>query len=904
MAVEARIYRFNGRSLNTGELFLGVQGDNAQRRIGFELPQVSEGQLAYIKIEYPGNPVKHPLVNMGNAWTFTVGAGLLSKPGIYHTQVEVFDAQGNDVWESANFLSVVKPGNNVNDELLPEALPELLAAEANLAEVNAKTAAILAAVEAEAERKEAENEREAYIDQLKSDVDAGKFNGRDGEKGEKGDKGDKGEDGAPGKDGAQGVPGEKGEKGDPFTYSDFTAEQLAALKGKPGMDGKDGKDGTPGKDGYTPVKGKDYFDGTNGADGVSPTVTIESIAGGKRISITDASGTKSVDVMDGKDGVDGQDGRDGDPGKDGEEGQPGADGKDGVSPTVAVSKSGKVTTITITDAKGTKTATINDGADGVDGKDGTSVTIESVILGEGSGMSNTIVFSDGNTLTVKNGKDGARGGMGPEGPAGADGRPGEDGISATHSWDGTVLTITSASGTSSADLKGDKGDKGDTGATGSAGKDGASVTVKSVSESTADGGSNVVTFSDGKTLTVKNGSKGSTGAKGDKGDKGDPGEAAKVVCQSVAPSDTSVLWIDPSDNTGDGMIEAAEPRYQYIQKANITDGYFWFWLDGVNAEPYKHAYNNYSTVEPITLQAGTYCFSPLMIAYSWVKVGNNAVQQIDFYDSAANTTNPFVLTFPETTTVWLAYHNPQITAVTPYVVSGDKPLQVGEYFEGVEKLDNDIFDYSVFVEAYIKNCELVANELATDGTAKGHYTGVKMDGNITKLMCKAKFFPNASVALVTTDLGSRMVTDVTFGSVHLVYGLTGCAVGVFDTKDHLRSINYFSYAITAGEELAFGFDVDEATNTLTVYLPDGTTKTVTDSAISACNGRYAIWEHFCNTSEGDFASCRMTKFYCKDATGEVMEDDFKRFDGAIGVAPTGQTYRQFTSHNGNNRDFK
>lgn len=56
-----------------------------------------------------------------------------------------------------------------------------------------------------------------------------------------------------------------------------------------------------------------------------------------------------------------------------------------------------------------------------------------------------------------------------------------------------------------------KGEKGDTGA------DGTSVTVSSVTESTEDGGSNVVTFSDGKTLTVKNGSKGSTGEKGDAG---------------------------------------------------------------------------------------------------------------------------------------------------------------------------------------------------------------------------------------------------------------------------------------------------------------------------------------------------------------------------------------------------
>lgn len=43
---------------------------------------------------------------------------------------------------------------------------------------------------------------------------------------------------------------------------------------------------------------------------------------------------------------------------------------DGFSPIVEASKSGKVTTIKITDAKGTKTATINDGADGAPGTPG------------------------------------------------------------------------------------------------------------------------------------------------------------------------------------------------------------------------------------------------------------------------------------------------------------------------------------------------------------------------------------------------------------------------------------------------------------------------------------------------------------------------------------------------------
>ena len=81
-------------------------------------------------------------------------------------------------------------------------------------------------------------------------------------KGEKGDKGDKGETGIRGERGSQGytftptvstdgvlswsnngnlgnpppvnIKGEQGEKGDPFTYSDFTQEQLASLKGEKG----------------------------------------------------------------------------------------------------------------------------------------------------------------------------------------------------------------------------------------------------------------------------------------------------------------------------------------------------------------------------------------------------------------------------------------------------------------------------------------------------------------------------------------------------------------------------------------------------------------------------------------------------------------------------------------------
>jgi len=138
------------------------------------------------------------------------------------------------------------------------------------------------------------------------------------------------------------------------------------------------------------------------------------------------------------------------------------------------------------------------------------------------------------------GERGPAGETGPQGPQGEKGDPGADG----------TMTFEDLTPEQKASLKGDKGDKGDPGKyytpsidnygyvmfessvegdeiimsstsmKGPQGPAGTSITVESVSQSTEDGGSNVVTFSDGSQLTVKNGSKGSDGAKGDKGDAG------------------------------------------------------------------------------------------------------------------------------------------------------------------------------------------------------------------------------------------------------------------------------------------------------------------------------------------------------------------------------------------------
>ena len=90
--------------------------------------------------------------------------------------------------------------------------------------------------------------------------------GDTGPQGPKGDTGPAGADGAPGAKGdtgAQGPKGDPGEKGDAFTYADFTAAQLAALKGEKGDKGDTGPQGEPG------AKGDTGETGPKGADGKS-----------------------------------------------------------------------------------------------------------------------------------------------------------------------------------------------------------------------------------------------------------------------------------------------------------------------------------------------------------------------------------------------------------------------------------------------------------------------------------------------------------------------------------------------------------------------------------------------------------------------------------------------------------
>lgn len=199
--------------------------------------------------------------------------------------------------------------------------------------------------------------------------------------------------------------------------------------GKPskGKDGEDGYtpqkgvdyfDGKDGEDGYTPVKGKDYFDGDpgytpvkgkdyyDGMDGISPTVEVTPITDGHRVTITDAYGSKSFDVMNGEDGE-----LTGDvpAGADGGYYTPAVSSAGLLSWTPSKSDMPAVPSADIKGPKGDAGYTPVKGTDYFDGEDGTSVTVKSVSTSSEDGGSNVVTFSDGKTLTVKNGSKGTKG---------------------------------------------------------------------------------------------------------------------------------------------------------------------------------------------------------------------------------------------------------------------------------------------------------------------------------------------------------------------------------------------------------------------------------------------------------------------------------------------------------------
>jgi hypothetical protein len=142
-----------------------------------------------------------------------------------------------------------------------------------------------------------------------------------GEKGEKGDKGDRGEQGIQGVQGVQGLQGEKGDKGNRGEKGEQGERGLQGAQGEKGEQGEQGEQGIQGE------QGPAGRDGTNGTDGITPHIDPTT----KHWMI----GSTDTGIV-----AEGQDGRDGTNGTNGTNGQDGHDGTNGATFTPSVAPNG------------------------------------------------------------------------------------------------------------------------------------------------------------------------------------------------------------------------------------------------------------------------------------------------------------------------------------------------------------------------------------------------------------------------------------------------------------------------------------------------------------------------------------------------------------------------------------
>ena len=107
----------------------------------------------------------------------------------------------------------------------------------------------------------------SVADALRTDADAGLFNGRDGKDGTNGKDGKDGQNGAPGEAGPQGPKGDPGETGPQGSKGDTGETGPQGPKGDPGETGPQGPKGNPGETGPQGPKGDTGETGPQGPKG-------------------------------------------------------------------------------------------------------------------------------------------------------------------------------------------------------------------------------------------------------------------------------------------------------------------------------------------------------------------------------------------------------------------------------------------------------------------------------------------------------------------------------------------------------------------------------------------------------------------------------------------------------------